>query len=93
MEVINYQIVASRSKSMYHWNSTAPDADINLPPAQLLPFPRVFLANKLNLVPADGGAAFGCSWLADEGGGFRLLAPVSWQLPVLPELVDGYTQT
>ena len=39
-------------------NSTAADADVNL---LLILLPRVFLANRLNLAPADTGADIGCS--------------------------------
>jgi len=89
VEADNYKTVSFVLQTTCHWNSKVAVADINLPPVQLLPFPRVFLANGLNLTPADGCAKLGWSWLAD-GGSLRLLVPVSWQLPVLPELVDGY---
>ena len=77
-----------------HQNSTAPGADVNLPPTESLPLmPRVFLANRLNLVPAGAGADIGRSWLVASGSngkGFALVFPLCWQLPVLPEHVDGY---
>ena len=74
----------------HHQNSTAPDTDVNLLPTQSLP--RVFLENRLNLVPADTDIG----WLVVGGGGggswnFVLVFPVCWQLLVLPELVDGCT--
>ena len=90
-------LVTQRSctTSVHHQNSTAPDDEVNLPATQSLPLlPRVFLANGLNLVPADAGTDIGWCWLAAGGGGgsdFTLVFPVCWQLPVLPELVDGYT--